>query len=938
MKQYYCFLERFNNYFNRKIIKFDTLAEYKNASKDFFIPEDSNSSMIPFDFNPNDNITTEIIVNDVPFDPDYFLLLDAEANIVQRWFVIEQKRNRQGQWLYQLKRDVISDNLDSILDSPIFVQKGMLPESDKFILNNEGMSFNQIKRQENLVKDETKTAWIVGYIAKNTDGVDIPITIASEQISGDIKQLSDIASQLGITEGTLGSLINLNGAQTSPAYVSNSISIGIDVQTPNEIGPLKYRRYNFNLSSDLNSKIDWGEESSRYDIYGPYLFHSSNFISTDISQNFPDKVIANGSLLLAQIQSILSRSYYFYDETALLNLRGQKVFYLTKYYQIDVVKASGHTTTINNINYSTYSSLKKIADDTVNAKKPYADLSIISDDPKYRAFSSIETTYYIIFNEISASDLIPEYNVTLSASRIPTSDQEFDMFVIPYETGVNIKSNNDNLNFYTVEGLGIKSASAIASSLGKKLYDIQLLPYFPFGNGMYLEGYEYLDLDKLLSNTGQGQIAYSTIGLTQESSGTKSVTFEGPVGYHGPAVYPIGYSTWYLYIQGESFGLPTGTRFTNMTYTYTDPNGTVDAISYTDFQDDDNNIIAYRFQYNLHTNNTPPDADFSITINVDYISPQGAVGSIIIYCQSSTFQKYTEFGIPNEINNSDISLKVLSNAYYMRLCSPNYQGSFDVNIGKNNGKIKGYYLYGTYKPYTPYIKVAPVFESLYGSNFGDQRGLICAGDFSLPRIIDEWQNYQLNNKNYQNIFNREIQNMEFLQSIDMRNQIVSGAVGILGDTAKGAGAGAMVGGPYGAIAGGIIGGTASGIGFGIDVDTLARTQREQKQLAIDKFNYQLGNIKALPYTLTNIGAFNINSKIYPFLEIYTPTDEELTAFNNKIKWESMTVMRIDTMRNYWRQFNELCYFKGELIRCDEIADDAHVLNNIYEELLKGVYI
>ena len=95
-KQYYCFLERFNNYFNRKLIKYDFLTEYQAKAKANFIPEDVNGAMTPFDFNPNDNITTEIIVNDVPFDPDYFLLLDAEENIVSRWFVLEQKRNRKG--------------------------------------------------------------------------------------------------------------------------------------------------------------------------------------------------------------------------------------------------------------------------------------------------------------------------------------------------------------------------------------------------------------------------------------------------------------------------------------------------------------------------------------------------------------------------------------------------------------------------------------------------------------------------------------------------------------------------------------------------------------------------------------------------------------------------------------------------------------------------
>lgn len=933
MKRYYCFLKKFNNYFNRKIIKFSSLAEYENASQDYFIPVDTHDSALPFDFNPNDNITTEIIVNDVPFDPDYFLLLDEDSDIIQRWFVLEQKRNRQGQWVYQLKRDVISDNLEALYDSPIFVERGMLPESDKFILNDEGMSFNQIKKQENLIKDETNTAWIVGYIAKNTDGLDVPIAIPEEQIVGDIKQLSDIATQLGLTEGVLTSLINLNNANTNPFYLTNNLTFGINVECPEELFAFKYRKINLEYAGDLSKRTNLSGDASNTLSYGHYLFRSLDFHPNRFYDAVDASVQANKALLKGQLASILSRSYYFTDETALLRLRGQKVFYLNKYYEIDIVRSSGHTTSVSDINYSTYSSLKKVADDMLLLLD---DLSIYQDNPVYRELISSETTYYIVLNELTSSDYVPAYNVTISASRIPTLGQEFDMFVIPYEAGVHVKSDDNSVDFYTVENLGIKTASAIAQALGKKLYDIQLLPYFPFEDGMIKSG--AINLDKVLKNTSAGQVGYSTVGLDEEITGTKTKSFGGPQGYPGPSLYPFGFTTWYFLISGENFGLPTGTQFTNMSYTTTDPHGTVDSVSYAPEQDADNNIIGYTFVYQLNTADTPPDADFAISITVSYKSPQGGAGSIVIYCQSSTFKKYTQTGIPYEINQANLSLKVLSNAYYMRLCSPNYQGSFDVNIGKNNGRISGYYLYGTYKPYTPYIKVAPVFESLYGSNFGDQRGLICAGDFSLPRIIDEWQNYQLNNKNYQNIFNREIQNMEFMQSIERRNQIVSGAVGIFADTAKGAGAGAFVGGGIGGVIGGAVGGISSAVGYSIDVDTLARTQRETKQLAIDKFNYQLGNIKALPYTLTNVGAFNVNSKIYPFLEIYAPTEEELTAFQNKIKYESMTVMRIGTLREFANFNGELNYFKGSLIRNENIADDAHVLNSIYEELLKGVYI
>ena len=329
--------------------------------------------------------------------------------------------------------------------------------------------------------------------------------------------------------------------------------------------------------------------------------------------------------------------------------------------------------------------------------------------------------------------------------------------------------------------------------------------------------------------------------------------------------------------------------------------------------------------------------DFTEHVDFDYITY--SVGGdtynvgLILYLEQASFK--------NKINLSltiTESKKIDSQCNFYRLVSPNYQGTFEFNVARNGGKVEYFSLYCTYKPYTPFIKVTPKLEDLYGQDFNDNRGLLCGGDFSLSRASSAWQQYQLENKNYQNIFNREIQNMTFLQSIEMRNQRISGAVGILSDTAKGAGAGAYVGGAGGALVGGVLGGITSGIGYVVDTDTLAKTQRETKQLAIDKFSYQLGNIKALPFTLTKVGAFDISSKIFPFLEYYSCTDKEKDALINKIEYESMTVMRIGKLSEFMNFNSKLNYFKGELIRNDEIADDPHTLNAIYEEFLKGVYI
>ena len=188
----------------------------------------------------------------------------------------------------------------------------------------------------------------------------------------------------------------------------------------------------------------------------------------------------------------------------------------------------------------------------------------------------------------------------------------------------------------------------------------------------------------------------------------------------------------------------------------------------------------------------------------------------------------------------------------------------------------------------------------------------------------------MNNKNYQNSFNRQIENMEVnnnIQNIKTATSIATGTIGgIFG--------GAMSGG----IVGGVLGGTASAVGGAIDYALQKASQAEAIDYTKDQFGYSLGNIKARPTSIAKTTAFTYNNKLFPFLEYYTCTDTEKEALENKLKYESMTVMRIGLFGDFWRIDSELRYFKGELIRNDEIAEDNHVFEAIYTEIAKGVYM
>ena len=916
MKQYYCFLEKFNNYFNRKIIKFETLSEYENNSESFFIPVDSNGGTIPFDFNPNDNVMTEIIVNDVPFDPDYFLLLDADSNIIQRWFVLEQKRNRQGQWVYQLRRDVIADNLDNLETAPIFVEKGMLSEDDPFIVNDEGMSLNQIKKSITLLKDITKSAWVVGYMAKNAVPTSVTVPVNTNDVK-DYVTLANISNYSGISETVLANII----ATQTEARFTKQTNIHF------KVGDLIVG--GFQVRSVLNYDDTTASVYSSGGNLDYFLYKATTTGAWDIARQlgiaFAWKMAEHKSALYAQMGTIMNRTFLTYDQLLKLQeYEGKTVLYNGNYYKWHIsIRSESTVVGDTEFSYTKYSSIQQIAEEV------YVPNGFLQTNGHIR---DVITNDVLALIELQDSQDGSSLSVQLSSSKNVCHNQQFDMFCIPLNS---INIYDTNYEYKTMEYAQV-IAQALALQLDASIYDIQLLPYCPILDLYYLDNPNDPEVAFMFLNN---LTEHEDFDIVYGASNPNHNNYIGAIITHRPPDYYFVRDALDPTHVDVILSSPYINNYDN--YTTFDPATLV--FSGTGFEGQATNFQC-TFSYDS-VNKRIEITSLSFELSTDIDVTKGGIDIKFTYDVTATpvsivfYPKTASFSGKIKVNlTSSESKKVESNCNFYRLVSPNYQGTFDFNLAKNGGSCESMTYYCTYKPYTPFIKVCPELNFLYGQDYNDNRGLICAGDFSLPRITGAWESYQLQNKNYQNIFNRDIQNLDFMQSIERRNQIVSGAVGIVADTAKGAGAGAYVGGPAGALIGGAVGGITSGVGYAIDVDTLAKTQRETRQLAIDKYNYQLGNIKALPYTLTKVGSFDIASKIFPFLEYYTCSDKELEAFKSKIKYESMTVMRIGTLNEYMGFNGELNYFKGSLIRNDEIADDTHILNAIYEELLKGVYI
>lgn len=311
----------------------------------------------------------------------------------------------------------------------------------------------------------------------------------------------------------------------------------------------------------------------------------------------------------------------------------------------------------------------------------------------------------------------------------------------------------------------------------------------------------------------------------------------------------------------------------------------------------------------------------------------GSKVSVLLWATSDNFSFTIPLVIPEE--QTVLDKKIKTETEFIRFVAPNYSNSFEFDPQMNEG-VNYVNVLCHYKPFNPYIKLQPNFKGMYGSNFNDARGLICQGDFSLAQVTSAWADYELQNKNYQNTFNREIQNLKVTNSVQREREIWGAATGSLSGAAGGAALGMMAGGPIGAAAGAALGAVASAVGGWKDIQLNDKLRNEALDYKRDMFGYQLQNIQALPYGLAKTSAISPDNKYVPFVEYYACTEQEVQALEDKLTYNGYTIMRIENIQNYLQSTRT--YIKGRVIRIDNIADDYHMLKAVADEIYKGVFI
>lgn len=203
-------------------------------------------------------------------------------------------------------------------------------------------------------------------------------------------------------------------------------------------------------------------------------------------------------------------------------------------------------------------------------------------------------------------------------------------------------------------------------------------------------------------------------------------------------------------------------------------------------------------------------------------------------------------------------------------------GSSSINInGAKNLGLSKLRVNCRYAPYQSYISLQPQWSMFYGAEIGlkDTRGLNLTSTNSVTRTSNQWQDYVLQNQNYQDIFNRQIQSMD--AQFDTRaNQAVENM--IFGLFRTGMSTESRLGEKDAARDMGLslMGDGLNLIQQGLNYRDLVGDFRERRSATVDIFNLQNGNIKARADTLSKVNAMSPIYNTWPYIEIYTTTPEE----------------------------------------------------------------
>ena len=432
---------KYNNYYNRKIkAPLPNVTDYQ----DYIY-----ASLGQTNFNPGDGVATH---HDIPLDIDDgdYLIVASGTQVVSRWFIIDHDRVCRGPsaglYRLQLLRDLIADNYNATLNSTCFIERAIVNDDNPLIYNSENINTNQQRKSAELLKDDTKMAWIIGFVDREAPAKTFAInsTVVADYEMSSYKYKEYFTKDAN-SETIIDGYVYVTNTQYSSSptafkfvldqyaeqtYLGNSTSKG-DYKYTDQNGTLKaYIQENgLNLSLNISTKHSLYDGISSDSNYNSLLYEE-------------DKIVRDGT--------------DFYKI-------GTKVETHERTYRITEDKDGEYLLTYLTNFMKGFTGYK--------SGTPYFEIYIKYDSLRLTKTPIVEGEYTIDYPG--------------KTGHLINKSAPFDVFCIPYSDDMKIKVGTKEVQANKQFAMSI--ASEIGRNLGNYCYDIQLLPYCP------MTGYKVTD-------------------------------------------------------------------------------------------------------------------------------------------------------------------------------------------------------------------------------------------------------------------------------------------------------------------------------------------------------------------------------------------------------------------------------------------------------------
>lgn len=432
---------KYNNYYNREIkAPLPNVTDYQDY---VYV------SLGQTNFNPNDGVSAH---HDIPMDIDDgdYLIVASGTQVVSRWFIIDHQRICRGQsaGLYRLEllRDVIADNYNATLNSTCFIERAIVDDDNPLIYNSENINTNQQRKSADLLKDDTKMAWLVGFVDRETPAKTISI---NSTVISDIKvdNLEDWEYYKYVGSGV--------APVQSPAMRSY-----VTRNTPPDVAAIP-ERWTFG-STKMVVTVE-GDLTASY-IYENTQTNMKNYLN-GYRTGVKGRVTNNYKNYFTNLPTQNETDFYGIQSTD-----GKIIQVGTNtFYKITIDRSEKYsqevTVTEDKNGGDLYTYMQNIFNNAPGRKSG-------TGSPVYKMSLSLTLLKPVLTPVVEG-----EYTIDfpVKENHLINKDASFDIFYIPYSDDMSIKVGGQIISANKQFAMSI--ASELRRTLNGNCYDIQLLPY-----------------------------------------------------------------------------------------------------------------------------------------------------------------------------------------------------------------------------------------------------------------------------------------------------------------------------------------------------------------------------------------------------------------------------------------------------------------------------